>query len=112
MQSFFQAKYLWGILILILCSIPGPQIPEVPLIPHLDKLVHAYLYGQWIWFWRPKQQQNTWIWISRTIRLMVFGLCMELWQHYVIPFRSFEVADLFANLSGCILGIILSQFKH
>lgn len=103
MHSFFQLKYLWGLLILALCSIPGPQIPEMPLIPHLDKLVHAYLYGQWMWFWRSSQkQQNIWFWMSRLGGLMLFGLSMELWQHYCIPFRTLELADLLANAGGCI----------
>jgi VanZ family protein len=95
-------KYLWGILILILCLLPGSEFPPIEVFPHFDKLIHAYLYGQWMWFflrWEPIITDKKLV--SILSFFVIYGISIELIQHFFIANRSFEWADLAANLFGC-----------
>jgi len=44
-----------------------------------------------------------------TIYLILLSIVLEL-MHYFIPVRSFELSDLFGNLIGVIIVIIISYF--
>ena len=44
-----------------------------------------------------------------SLYLIVLSLTLEL-MHYLIPERSFEFSDLFGNLAGVIMAIILFYF--
>lgn len=73
----------------------------MPVIPHFDKIIHAYLYGQWMWFFlRWEVQINEKMLWSLLGFFVFYGFSIELIQHFFIANRSFEWADLAANLAG------------
>ena len=100
---------LWILMIIILCLMPSPDIPSNYEIPFLDKIVHFTFYFvlclfMLLIFKIPK-------WSTRIFLLVIlvfcFSLTIEIIQ-YIMPWeRSFSVADLVANLSGIIAGIII-----
>lgn len=95
--------YFWGAFIFIVCLIPGHEFPPVPTIPHLDKIIHAYLYGQWFWFFTEQFSVNKKSWSKIILFLLSFGICMELIQHFFVPHRSMEIADVLANACGVFI---------
>ena len=80
---------LWTLFILILMAIPGKMLPqeETTFIPNLDKLVHATLFGTFVFLWsiyyacRKKRNNQS---DSRFVLIMIiaclYGYGTELMQ--------------------------------
>lgn len=100
---------VWGIFILMLCSIPGNQINKVKFIdiPHLDKFVHFFLY--FVFTLLLISENNTQkhhrkvtvnaILIAAAITLPL-GALIEILQKAIIINRSAEIWDMVANIFG------------
>jgi len=43
-----------------------------------------------------------------TILSVMYGIGMEIVQHYFIPFRSFDLGDMIADGLGSIIGYFVS----
>ena len=99
---------LWGIIIFILSifKLSTASIIEDKLIPHSDKLVHLFLYTLFSFLLLIENKKS-----KRNIFLLLFaiiyGILMELLQHFFTSYRSFEFYDILANSFGAILGFIL-----
>jgi VanZ family protein len=73
----------------------------------MDKLVHFLIY--FIMFllinrWKPVYK------VFNFSFCVLYGLMMELAQHYFITGRYFELWDLIANISGVFVGLVISNF--
>ena len=100
---------VWGIFILMLCSIPGNQINKVKFIdiPYLDKFVHFFLY--FVFTLLLISENNTQkhhrkvtvnaILIAAAITLPL-GALIEILQKAIIINRSAEIWDMVANIFG------------
>lgn len=118
MKSFFRfgAPIFWAILILVLCSIPGKDIPSVGWLQVLspDKWVHAAIFAvQYlllIFAFSNKHVarlgQFSGHWISIILSLLYAALT-EVYQHVFLPDRYGDVYDFIANAIGVLLGIWL-----
>ncbi|WP_018479630.1 VanZ family protein [Pontibacter roseus] len=42
----------------------------------------------------------------------MFGVCIELIQHYFIPGRQGDIIDVLSNTIGCLLGILLFRWIY
>jgi hypothetical protein len=97
----------WALLILALCSIPGPSIPDVTVFS-LDKVGHfgMFFVGALLWL-------RTWP--ERPERVVIAGLAFsvgtELYQG-LVPFlgRSADPFDVVADALGLLLGAALWQW--
>ena len=116
-------KYLvffWTIVIIVVCSIPGKEIPQTPFIniPHFDKIVHAGLYFVLSLFSVRSFKQLSLIvlrqhpYMSSVIYAILLGVFVEIIQHYYIPNRAGEVLDALANTVGSILAVSILFFKE
>ena len=78
-------------------------------VKHQDKYIHFLTYGFLSYLWmRAFFQTEKEIWFSRIISACIpgfFGMLVEVCQIYCN--RYFEFADIFANWTGAILGVIL-----
>jgi len=118
MRSFFRigAPILWAILILVLCSIPGKDIPSVGWLQVLgpDKWVHAAIFVvQYLLlmlafsnvyverFW---QFSGHWI---AVMLCLLYAALTEVYQHVFLPDRYGDVYDFIANTIGILIGILL-----
>jgi VanZ family protein len=114
---------LWTIFIFILMTIPGNMLPreDTTFIPNLDKLVHAILFGTFVFLWSYYYtlKKNT-ILISRYTALLIiaslYGIATEFIQKYLIPNRDFSIYDITADIAGAVIGYIIvritfSRFK-
>ena len=97
---------LWAIFILILSIIPGRQFPKELLIPHLDKAVHLTFYlVLFVLGYAAKKKDLSILALSSVCFL--YGLLIELIQHYLIPNRFFGADDILANTIGIVFGVFI-----
>lgn len=88
----------WLLLVLILCVLPT-SMPQAPVLPHIDKLVHGLMYGVPACVLASIGKING-KWIAY---LILFGLMVELIQS-VLSYRSGDIYDACANTLGILCG--------
>lgn len=97
---------LWGAIILAASLISSSSVPKVT-IPHLDKVVHFFIYFIFSWticFAFQKQLKN--LPLSKLVLAIIiatsYGVFMEYLQSIVKTGRSAELADAIFNCIGAI----------
>lgn|GEM_PF-808129 len=104
---------LWWLTTFYLMVMPPSDLPTIAFSETLriDKLVHISMFAilavglMYVW---PKQYLPVRVvWV--TVIVVVYGIVMELVQHYFIPFRSFEWLDIVADTIGAIIGVRLGK---
>jgi VanZ family protein len=110
---------LWALLILILCGIPGRDIPHISFLELLsfDKFVHAGLFFVLLSFTvRGFSLQNSSRVFHERPRTAAFVICvaygglLEILQGTIFEERSADIYDFIANSFGCAMGLLL--YKH
>ena len=112
MKKYLWRNLLWCIVILILCSLPGDDLPKLGFqIPHIDKIVHfglfyvlSILLCAELKFQTKLSFRN--IAIVSVIIVGVYGATIELLQHYVFVSRSGDYVDLLFDILGGIVGVV------
>jgi len=118
-----QMKYamLWALLILILCGIPGKDIPHISFLELLsfDKFVHASIFlvlislairgfiVQTKYVFLNKHSKDTALYICIT-----YGGLLEIMQGTFFSERSADVYDFIANSFGCIIGFVIYNWTE
>jgi len=106
----------WALFILILCGIPGRDIPHSSFLELLnfDKFVHAALFFVLVSLMvRGFVLQTDFSWLQRSSQLFAFVICivyggsLEILQGTLFEERSADAMDFIANSFGCVLGLIL-----
>lgn len=101
----------WTILILILVTIPDPDLPDADL-PQLDKIAHFALFAGFGWLW----MRSLPIKLDRRFKLILFAglayaVLTELYQG-ILPYgRQPDVLDAAANLAGLLSGAGFSRYR-
>lgn len=103
---------VWTAIILILCLMPKSAEPEaswLTKIPHFDKIIHWGLYAGLAFFFFISNFKNNGIKFGIFVisYAILLGGVIEIIQPFVG--RSNEWADLFADIFGCMCGIIAFQ---
>jgi VanZ family protein len=112
------APLLWTILIAVACCLPGKMLPGETgfKIPEFDKLVHAGMFGGFIFLWALYLSNK--ITDSRVLLRWFFllfilsnayGIGMEFLQKCCIPLRDYDEADIIADMVGAGIGYGLSN---
>lgn len=102
-----------SVVIIILSTIPVPDVPELDNVPFFDKWVHFVMYGglaMAVWFDRTvicKRRMNHSIWPFLFVYPMVLGGLMELVQAYLTTCRSGDWLDFYADAFGALIGLLL-----
>jgi VanZ family protein len=106
----------WALLIFVFCAIPVSSVPHYKLFlfPHFDKLVHLFFY--WVLGSILFYEMNAIsgynsigfksIVIVGTITIG-YGFFIELIQFILLPGRTGDLWDVFANTTGFFLSAIL-----
>ena len=110
----------WTLFMEVLFFLPGSSFPDAGAfkIPNLDKIVHICLFGAFVslwcyYFYRRDKSPGTlkiiffWIYF-----LAIFnGILVEYIQFYYIPGRSFDKADIIADMLGAGLAYGVCNIK-
>jgi VanZ family protein len=110
---------VWAVIVFIVCSVPGNQVPDVPLIniPHLDKIVHFILFfvlALVLLFelnkirLERKPLLNAYLWSA--LVSIGYGVLIEALQHYVFVSRSASFWDVLANSLGVLFAILIFRY--
>ena len=95
--------YFWVFITIYVCLMPNP--PSTPGIEFGDKLMHTAGYiGLFLWFSQIYHRKHHW---RPAVGLILLGICIELAQS-LTAYRSFEIADMFANTAGVLVGWLLA----
>jgi VanZ family protein len=95
----------WAALILLLTSIPGPDLPQVG-VHGTDKVAHLTMYGIFAWlFARSVLRGNRLVRgvVMVVLTVSLFGAADE-WHQQYIPGRSMELFDWMSDTLGAALG--------
>jgi VanZ family protein len=115
-KKLFIISLLWAVLILVLSSIPGNSFPKITAIPHLDKLVHGALFFIFSLFIIAPLDFHHNKSISKAapfIVLIIVGLyggIIEIAQENWFINRSGDPIDLYSDLAGGIIAVLLYYF--
>lgn len=107
--------FVWALVILALCGMPGRDIPHISFLEILafDKWVHAGIFFilALLMIRGFRLQKSSWVRkyaIAVTILFCVlYGGALELMQAAVFVERSADVYDFIANSFGAIIGVSL-----
>ncbi len=105
----------WTILTIVLLCLPGSAIPGEGIfaIAGFDKFVHITLFGGITLFWgfHIYPGQNRGLWKKQilllTLLTIFLGIVLEYLQLYVIPNRTFDIADMLADAFGAIAALVI-----
>jgi len=113
-SKLFLRNILWALLIFILCSIPGDDLPKSSMfnIPYFDKMVHFgmfFVMGIFL-FAELRYQTNLSklkiIIISLSL-IAAYGALIEFLQQNYFIHRSGDYWDLTADVFGGIVAVFL-----
>jgi len=104
--------------ITVLFFIPTDGLPRVNF-SSIDKVVHVAVFIVLILIWQLyvfKKEGGALSWRKSFIILLsslIYGILIEVFQGLLTDSRSSDVLDVFANLAGSLIGVVLFQkIKH
>jgi hypothetical protein len=107
---------VWLVIVTVLFLLPGSAIPKLNWLDKIwfDKWVHLGIFIITVLVWvyslvprsaRPISQLG---WLV-ALSALLYGIGIELIQHYFIKNRSFDTGDIIADAAGCAIGLVLSR---
>lgn len=110
-MKYLAPAFLWALVILWLCAIPGQDIPNWTLLSY-DKAGHAtiFLILTLLLFWGFFKQKPTIFFhkhflISSLFIAVIYGGATELMQQYLFLNRTADLMDFLANTIGSLLAL-------
>jgi len=113
--------FIWAFIILILSLLPGSGLPTVTFweIISFDKFVHGSFYMIFVFLMLIGfTKQYSYLKLRYHAILagfligIMYGVVMELAQLTFIADRQFEMKDIFANTTGCIMGTFIFKLIY
>jgi len=116
----YWAALIWAAFILLLCGIPGEDLPNVDFweINIEDKLAHVFVFailGILLVFgaWRFDNNKVNIRLVLVLISLgIMYGAITELLQGWLFPTRFMSLSDFIADSLGAILGTVFAFFFY
>jgi VanZ family protein len=106
---------LWALFILAASTIGvGVNLPNtLSDVVAWDKVVHAGVYAIFglllYWVWKivaNRRKAIIWSWLVA----VAYGILMEVVQYRFFPNRYFEIFDIFANIVGATISLLIIYF--
>ncbi len=106
---------LWALLILVLCGMPGTDIPHISFLELLsfDKFVHASIFFVLLLLTvRGFVVQTSFFKLKKSAKYIAFVLCvvyggsLEIMQGTLFVQRSASIFDFIANSFGVAMGLL------
>jgi VanZ family protein len=105
--------YCWALIILILCGMPGEDIPALSFLQWLkpDKIVHLLLFGTLCYLiLKGIHSQKNFRVINKSAVILAllisigYGALIEILQATIFVHRSGDIRDAAANALGTLIG--------
>ena len=112
--STFKWGLLWSLFILIICFLPGSKLPNPTFLSkiYFDKIIHLLVYLiLFILVFKGAKEIIGMPLLFSAFYCIIYGLIIELVQHFLIIDRSGELFDVFANVVGVFIGMIFVIIK-
>lgn len=96
-------------IVAFLSLLPPNDLPDIPLFPGADKIVHTcmYLGLAWLACWSMHAEVK-WKWYYIIILFSIsWGIMMEIFQFLMHLGRSFEFYDIVSNSIGTLIGVLI-----
>ncbi len=112
----FVPAIVWFIIANILFLMPGPDVPSIGFLDEIyfDKWVHAGLFcGLTCLIAFPFVKAGFFskrLLIIISISCALYGVLIEFLQKYVAFERDFDVFDMVADTTGCVIGYIAASW--
>ena len=93
---------------------PSQYFPEVA-VPMLDKWAHFVVFGTLYFLWADaisKTKIEITMIFRLSIALLLYGIIIELIQHYWYVSRTGDTLDVLANAIGIVLGLFAKKLKQ
>ncbi len=110
-MKYLAPAFLWALVILWLCAIPGQDIPDWKLLS-FDKAGHAFLFFvlTLFLFWGFFKQKNTtsfhkYFVIISLSTAIIYGGATEMMQQYWFENRTADLLDFLANSIGAFTAL-------
>lgn len=105
---------LWAVFILVLCLMPGKDLPSVS-IWEADKIAHFAVYlllAVLTYYGWKKQSRFSWLKQNTVVKLLIataaYSFVVELLQEALTADRHFDILDALANSAGAVTGSVIS----
>ena len=104
----------WAVIILVLCGIPGNEIPKLPFLEWMkpDKIVHLFMFGILNYLLiKGFIRQDSFLILARlpvlyaSIITILYGVLTEVLQATVFIGRTGDIRDAGADALGACCGI-------
>lgn len=111
----------WALFILVLCSIPGKQLPEAPFWDLLafDKTAHMAVFLVFavllkVSFLKQHQYAKLKYFANRFTLIIAisYGVIIEILQSTLFTDRYADVNDMLANAIGVVLGLLIFKLIY
>jgi len=96
-------------IVAFLSLLPPNDLPDIPLFPGADKIVHTcmYLGLAWLACWSMHAEvKRKWYFIIILFSIS-WGIMMEIFQFLMHLGRSFEFYDIVSNSIGTLIGVLI-----
>lgn len=105
-------------IIVFLSLLPPKDLPNIPLFPGADKIIHTCMYLGFAWLasWAMHAEiKHRWYYLIILFSIS-WGATMEVFQYLMHLGRSFEFYDMVSNSIGTLIGvsiyILMAQQKR
>jgi VanZ family protein len=112
---------MWAAVIMITTLLPSSSMPSLSIweLFSFDSFAHAFLFAVLTYLMIVGlKKQHTYLklqhYAMRTALFVstLFGIFIELMQHFLIPGRQGDIIDVLSNTIGCLLGIVLFKWIY
>ncbi len=110
---------LWGIFIIVLCSMPLPQVKSVSFFEGFDKLVHVgvfFVLTAFLFLGTIRQHYTDGFRLISAVKIVsasvIFGGFIEIIQKELFTYRSAELWDFFADVVGIGMAVFSYILLH
>jgi VanZ family protein len=99
---------LWLLIISVLFFLPGSALPKQGWLNDIqfDKWVHFGFFALLLFLWRFYFSAGAKYSGLLLLAALVYGLGVEMIQHYYIANRSFDLRDVAADMAGAVAGVL------
>lgn len=109
------ATVAWAAMVFVLSVVRVPKLNSIPA-PFIDKIAHFLLYGVLtllaLYAFGGYTKNRAKRRLLVVLGVILYGFFIEIVQKNFFSYRSFEISDILANLTGIFVSLLLYALIH